>query len=146
MPNRHLTARSAMASNMAAAVSTVALFLTRAHGLLLRRRDDGLDLLPFPFMNLLDLPPLLLHRERRIRAHRCCNATLETPATSQQGSTRARLAVPGAVTGPLWTVTWALAFSASGIERMIPASIAASKVLFHNIESLLRTTQTHQGS
>jgi hypothetical protein len=59
-----------MASNMAAAVSTVALFLTRAHGLLLRRRDDGLDLLPFPFMNLLDLPPLLLHRERRIRAHR----------------------------------------------------------------------------
>ncbi len=59
-----------MASNMAAAVRTVALFLTRSHGLLLRRRDDGLDLLPFPFMNLLDLPPLLLHRERRIRAHR----------------------------------------------------------------------------
>jgi hypothetical protein len=40
--------------------------------------------------------------------------------------------------------TWALAFSASAAERMIPASSAESTVLFHGIKSLLRKTQTQR--
>ena len=48
----------------AAAVTTVTSLLTRPHSLLLGRCDYGLDLLPFPLMNLLDLLSLLLDRER----------------------------------------------------------------------------------
>ena len=66
MRDRHLSAGSAVsASDMStAAVTTVASLLTRPHGLLLRRCDQGFDLLPFPLMNMLDLQPLLLYRER----------------------------------------------------------------------------------
>jgi hypothetical protein len=65
MSNRHLAARSAVpAPNMSAAVKTVTLFLTGPHSLLLCRCGYGIDLLPLPLMNLLDLLPLLLHRER----------------------------------------------------------------------------------
>ena len=64
VPNRHLAARSAVsASHMAAAVTAVALFLARPHISLLCRRDYGIDLLPFPLVNLLDLLPLLQDRE-----------------------------------------------------------------------------------
>src|SRR5208282_5732625 len=64
--SRHLAARSASmpASDMSAAVRRVALLLTGAHSFPLFRRDDGIDLLTFPLMNLLDLLPLLLDRER----------------------------------------------------------------------------------
>jgi len=65
VPNRHLAARSAVsAAYMAAAVTAVALFLARPHISLLRPCDYGIDLLPFPSMNLLDLLPFLLYRER----------------------------------------------------------------------------------
>ena len=52
------------ASDMSAAVTTVALLLTGPQSSLLCRCDYGIDLLPFLLMNLLDLLPLLLHRER----------------------------------------------------------------------------------
>lgn len=65
MPNRHLAAGAAVpASDMSAAVTTVALLLTGLHSLPLCRCDYGIDLLPFPLMNLLDLLPFLLYRER----------------------------------------------------------------------------------
>ena len=56
------------ASNMSAAVT--ALLLTSPHRFALCRCDDRIDLLPFPLMNLLNLLPLLLYRERGVRAHR----------------------------------------------------------------------------
>src|SRR5579862_2880362 len=59
------------ASRMRSTVSSaITRLLTRLHRLLLRRRNDPLDLLLHPFMNLLDLLPLLLRRKRRVRAHR----------------------------------------------------------------------------
>src|SRR5260370_4610461 len=50
--------------------AVTALLLTSPHRFPLCRCDDRINLLPFPLMNLLDLLPLLLHRERGIRAHR----------------------------------------------------------------------------
>src|ERR1700675_1616557 len=73
---------------------------------------------------------------------RCWIADLETPATSQQGSSRGCVVVPGAVEGLVRMGAWAVALSASAAERMIPASSAESTVLFHGIKSLLRKTQT----
>src|SRR6202023_394043 len=75
---------------------------------------------------------------------RCCMADLETPATSQQGSSRECVVVPGAVEGLGRMGAWAVAFSASAAERIIPASSIESTVLFHGIESLLRKTQTQR--
>jgi len=50
---------------MSAAVAAVAaLFLAGPHSLLLCRCDYGIDLLPLPLMNLLDLLPFLLYRGR----------------------------------------------------------------------------------
>src|SRR5882762_5337683 len=107
-------------------------------------------------MNLLDLLSLLCIESDEF-AHtastcwrvccviirRCCIAALETPATSQQGSSRG-FVVPGAVEGLGRMGTWAAAFSASAAERMIPVSSAESAVLFHDIKSLLRKTQTQR--
>src|SRR6266436_9511654 len=73
---------------------------------------------------------------------RCCIAALETPATSQQGSSRG-FVVPGAVEGLVRMGAWAVAFPASGAERMIRVSSAESTVLFHDI-TLLRKTQTQR--
>jgi len=42
-----------------AGMSGIALFLAGAHGLLLRGGDEGVNLLPFLAMDLLDLLPLL---------------------------------------------------------------------------------------
>jgi hypothetical protein len=42
-----------------AGMTGIALFLAGAHGLLLRRADEGVNLLPFLPMDLLDLLPLL---------------------------------------------------------------------------------------
>jgi hypothetical protein len=52
------------------ATAVSALFLTSPHSFALRRCDDGVDLLPLPLTNLLNLLLLLLYRERRVRAHR----------------------------------------------------------------------------
>src|SRR6266446_8282158 len=70
-------------------------------------------------------------------------AAFETPATSQQGSSRG-FVVPGAVEGLVRMGAWAGAFPASAAERMIPVSSAESAVLFHDIKSLLRKTQTQR--
>src|SRR6266403_494741 len=75
---------------------------------------------------------------------RCCIAALGTPATSQQGSSRGGLVVPGPVEGLGRMGTWAVVFPASAAERMMPVSNVDSAVLFHDIESLLRKTQTQR--
>jgi hypothetical protein len=46
-------------SGMTAAVTWVSFFLARSHGVLLRGCDQGVNLLPFLPMDLLDLLPLL---------------------------------------------------------------------------------------
>src|SRR5216684_3398777 len=71
---------------------------------------------------------------------RCCIAALETPATSQQGSTRGGFIVPGTVERLGRIGTWAVEFA----ESVIPVSSAESTVLFHDIKSLLRKTQTQR--
>jgi hypothetical protein len=56
---------------MTATVARIALLLARPHSLLLRGSDQGVDLLPFLAMDLLNLLPLLRYRKRRVRAYRC---------------------------------------------------------------------------
>jgi len=56
-------------SRMTAAVTRIALLLARPHGLLLRGSDQGVDLLPFLAMDLLNLLPLLRYRKRRVRTY-----------------------------------------------------------------------------
>ena len=64
---------------------------------------------------------------------RCCTAALDTPATSQQGSSRGCKVAPGAVEGPTRIGTWAVAFLKSVGERMVPASSIENKGLFQDI-------------
>lgn len=66
VPGRNLAAGSTSAASMSTAnvPAVAAAFLTRPHRFPLGGRNDGINLLPFSRMNLLDLLPLLLDRKR----------------------------------------------------------------------------------